>query len=101
VPNSFEENDCENANTRAQGGDHMVVLAQAQRDLGIFEEMKRLFSIAPKVGRSGEVTRVFLAEKHSTDAGLRGDRCCPQCLSAYPRCRSAQEEETDAAWLSD
>jgi hypothetical protein len=31
VPNSFEENDCENANTRAQGGDHLVVLAHLQR----------------------------------------------------------------------
>jgi hypothetical protein len=66
-----------------------------------FEEMKRLFSIAPKAGRSGEVARVFLDEKHSTDAGLEGDRRCPQRLSAYPRCRSVQEEATDVAWLSD
>jgi hypothetical protein len=25
VANSFEENDCENANTRAQDGEHLVV----------------------------------------------------------------------------
>jgi hypothetical protein len=31
VSNSFEENDCENANTRAQGGDHLLVLAHLQR----------------------------------------------------------------------
>jgi hypothetical protein len=31
VANSFEENDCENANTHAQGGDHLLVLAHLQR----------------------------------------------------------------------
>jgi hypothetical protein len=31
VPNSFEENDYENANTRAQGGDHLLVLAHLRR----------------------------------------------------------------------
>jgi hypothetical protein len=30
VANSFEDNDCENANTRAQGGDHLLVLAHLQ-----------------------------------------------------------------------
>jgi hypothetical protein len=69
----------------------------ARRDLGVFMEMKHLFSIASKVGRSGEVVRVFLAEKHSIDAGLGGDRRYPQRLSAYPRCRSMQEEATNAA----
>jgi hypothetical protein len=29
--NSFEENDCENANTRAHGDVHMVVLAHLRR----------------------------------------------------------------------
>jgi hypothetical protein len=36
VANSFEENDCENANTRTQGGDHLLVLV-------LFVEVKRLF----------------------------------------------------------
>jgi hypothetical protein len=31
VVNSFEENDYENANTHAQVGDHMVVLAHLRR----------------------------------------------------------------------
>jgi hypothetical protein len=31
VANSFEENDCENANTRAQDGEHLVVLAHLRR----------------------------------------------------------------------
>jgi hypothetical protein len=62
VPNSFEENVCENANTLAHVVDHMVVLAHLQRrrslsgreglgpslpraelarwDSGVFEELK-------------------------------------------------------------
>jgi hypothetical protein len=47
----------------------------ARRDSGVFEEIKRLFSIAPKVRRSGEVMGVFLAEKQAMDVGLGGDRC--------------------------
>jgi hypothetical protein len=31
VANSFEENDCENANTRPQVGEHLVVLAHLRR----------------------------------------------------------------------
>jgi hypothetical protein len=46
----------------------------ARRDSGIFEKMICLFSFTPKVGRSGEVTRVFLTEKHSTNAGRGSDR---------------------------
>jgi hypothetical protein len=38
--------------------------------------MKCLFSFTPKVGRSGEVVRVFLTEKHSTNAGRGIDRRC-------------------------
>ena len=34
-----------------------------------FEKMKCIFSFAP-VGKFGEVVGVFLAEKHSPDAGL-------------------------------
>jgi hypothetical protein len=40
VANSFEENDCENANTRTQGGDHLLVLV-------LFVEVKRLFFTTP------------------------------------------------------
>jgi len=35
----------------------------------LFEKMKCIFSIA-SVGKFGEVAGVFLAEKHSPDAGL-------------------------------
>jgi hypothetical protein len=45
-----------------------------RQDSGIFEEMKCLFSFMLKVGRSGEVARVFLTEKDSTDAGRGSDR---------------------------
>jgi hypothetical protein len=63
VPNSFEENDCENANTRAQSGEHLLVLTHLQRRWSsvLFVEMKRLFSIAPKDQTEGEVTEVIIA----------------------------------------
>jgi hypothetical protein len=61
VANSFEENDCENANTRAQVGEHLVVLTHLQRRwslrgregfglarFGAFVEVKHLFSTTPK-----------------------------------------------------
>jgi hypothetical protein len=70
VPNSFEENVCENANTLAHVVDHMVVLAYlrrqqslsgreglgpslpsvelTRRDSGVFEELKRLFPLCQK-----------------------------------------------------
>jgi hypothetical protein len=35
----------------------------------VFVELKRLLSIAPGARTGGEVTRVFLAEKYSSDAG--------------------------------
>jgi hypothetical protein len=78
VPNSFEENVCENANTLAHVVEHLVVLAPlrrqwslsgrdglgsslppaelARRDLGIFEELKRLFSFTPLSRFEGDVT---------------------------------------------
>jgi hypothetical protein len=34
VSNSFEENDCENANTHAQGGEHLLVLAHFRHFYG-------------------------------------------------------------------
>jgi hypothetical protein len=42
----------------------------ARRDSGVFTEMKRLFSIAPKNEKGGEVVGVFITKKHSSDAGL-------------------------------
>jgi hypothetical protein len=67
---------CENANTLAYVVDHMVVLAHlrrrrslsgreglspslppaklARRDSGVFEELKRLFSTTPEVGKETE-----------------------------------------------
>jgi hypothetical protein len=44
-------------------------------DSGIFKEIKRLFSIAPKDGKGGEVAGVFLTKNHSLDAGLRSVGC--------------------------
>jgi hypothetical protein len=43
-------------------------------DSGVFEEMKRLFSIAPKVERSGDVAEQVYAEKHATDVHDAHDR---------------------------
>jgi hypothetical protein len=58
VANSFEENDCENANTLAHDDIHMVMLAHLGRrwslsgregfGFGAFVEVKRLFSTAPE-----------------------------------------------------
>jgi hypothetical protein len=33
VANSFEENNCENANTLAHGGEHLLVLAHLQKEM--------------------------------------------------------------------
>jgi hypothetical protein len=88
VPNSFEENDCENANTHVQGGEHLLVLAHLRRqwslsgrdgfmtlsDSGVFVEMKHLFCIAPKDGTKREVTEVIIAIFRATDARCGGIR---------------------------
>jgi hypothetical protein len=68
VANSFEENDCKNANTHAHGDVHLVVLAHLQRRWSLsgregfdaFMEVKRLFSTMPKAKkrRRKEVTGV-------------------------------------------
>jgi len=50
-------------------GTHVVVLAHFEKEVALFEKMKCIFSITP-VGKFGEVAGVFLAEKHSPDAGL-------------------------------
>jgi hypothetical protein len=39
-------------------------------DLGVFEEMKWLFSFMSEVGRSSEVAEVFRTEKHTSDAAF-------------------------------
>jgi hypothetical protein len=91
VPNSFEENVCENANTLAHVVDHMMVLAHlrrrwslsdreglgpslppaelVRRDSGIFEELKRLFSTTPEVRKKTEAN-----EGHQGDRTL--NRTC-------------------------
>jgi hypothetical protein len=50
VTNSFEENNCENTNTLAQGCVHLVLLAHLQRQWSL--------SGREGFGRSGEVTKV-------------------------------------------
>jgi hypothetical protein len=50
-------------------GSSLPPVELARWDSSIFKEMKCLFFFTPKVGRSGKVARVFLAEKHSIDAG--------------------------------
>jgi hypothetical protein len=66
-------------------------------------EMKRLFSIAPKDEKQGEVAEVFLAEKQASDVGFggvrRGHRVC--CLTRATLCwyvstRRAGGQVTDA-----
>jgi hypothetical protein len=99
VPNSFEENVCENANTRAQGGDHLLVLAHlrrrwslsgreglgsslppaelARRDSALFGEVKRLFSTTPEVGKETEANAVTEVTGRST--GRSTGRCTGRC----------------------
>jgi hypothetical protein len=52
----------------------------ARQDSGVFVEMKRLFSIAPKDEKGGKVMEVFLAEKQASNMGFggvrRGHRVC-------------------------
>jgi hypothetical protein len=62
---------------------------QARRDLGVFVEMKRLFSIAPKDEKEGEVAEAFLAEKQASDAGFGGIRRGHHvyCLTLAVLCR--------------
>jgi hypothetical protein len=61
------KNDCENPNTHAHGDVHLVVLTHLRRHWslsgrGVFEEMKRLFSIALKDEKGGKVTEVISAD---------------------------------------
>jgi hypothetical protein len=70
VANSFEENNCENANTHAHGDVHLVVLSHLRRrwslsgregfGFGAFVEVKHLFFTTPeaKIRRQKEVTGV-------------------------------------------
>jgi hypothetical protein len=63
-------------------GSSLPLAELARRDSGVFEEMKRLFSIAPKVGRSGVVTEQVDAEKHATDAhDTRDKRGCAMSIA--------------------
>jgi hypothetical protein len=64
-----------------------------RRDSGDFEEMKHLFSIAPKDGRSSEVTEQVYAEKHVTDAHDARDRCG---CAAF--CRLTLAARREAVW---
>jgi hypothetical protein len=50
----------------------------ARRDLGVFVEMKRLFSLASDARTGGEVTVVIVAVFRASDAGCGGVRrwCC-------------------------
>jgi len=54
---------------RERMGSSLPPAELARRYSALFEKMKCTFSIAP-VGKFGEVAGVFLAEKHSPDAGL-------------------------------
>jgi hypothetical protein len=77
------KNNCENANTLARDDETLVVLAPlrrqwslssreglgsslppaelAQRDSGVFEELKRLFSFTPMSRFGGDVTWCFMS----------------------------------------
>jgi hypothetical protein len=37
VPNSIKENDCENVNTRVQGGEHLLALAHLRAGFRCFQ----------------------------------------------------------------
>jgi hypothetical protein len=84
-------------------GSSLPPASQAQRDLGVFVEIKHLFSIALKDEKGGEVTEVFLTEKQASDVGFRGVRhghhvCCLTravlCRCVSTRCVGGQA--TDA-----
>jgi hypothetical protein len=74
----------------------------ARQDSGVFVEMKRLFSIAPKDGTEGEVTEVIIAIFRATDAGFAGVRrsyrvwCFALGDASYSLCdgRWSQERRT-------
>ena len=78
--NSFEENDCENANTRAHVGLHIVVLAHFEKEVefeglredgfGAFRENEVHFFYCAG-GKIGEVAG------HSPDAGLEAPDAVP------------------------
>jgi hypothetical protein len=79
--NNASKNDCENANTLARNDEHLVVLAPlrrrwslsgredlrsslplaklARQDLGVFEELKHLFSFTPMLRFGDVVTWCF------------------------------------------
>jgi hypothetical protein len=108
VANSFRENVCENANTLAHVVDHMVVLAHlrrrqslsgreglgpslppaelATRDLGVFEELKRLFFTTPEVRKETE-----------TNEGHSGDRTLNRTRSRFDRTRPVSSTQQSGA----
>jgi hypothetical protein len=108
VPNSFEENVCENANTLAHVVDHMVVLAHlrrrrslngreglglslppielARQDSGVFEKLKRLFSTTPEVGKETEA-----------NGGHSGDRTLNRTRSWFDRTRPVSSMQQSGA----
>jgi hypothetical protein len=84
--NIASKNDCENANTLTHDEDHLVVLARLRRrwslsgreglGSGVFEELKRLISTTPKVGKEIEA-----------NGGHRGDRTLNRTWSLVDRTR--------------
>jgi hypothetical protein len=70
-----------------------------RRDSGVFEEIKHLFSIAPKDGKGGKVTGVFLTKKHLSNAGLGSVGRRRQCLMAYPSSCAVEKEASDVVVL--
>jgi hypothetical protein len=104
VVNSFGKMIVKNANTRAQGGEHLLVLAHLRRwwslsgreglgsslppaelarwDLGVFEELKRLFSTTPEFGIETEA-----------NGGHKGDRTLHRTRSRFDRTRPVSSTE--------
>jgi hypothetical protein len=85
VSNSFEENDCENANIRAQGGDHLLVF-------GAFVEVKYIFSTMPEAvifSKSSWIEREANGGHWGDRTWSRLHRTCPvsssYCKGAWAR----------------
>jgi hypothetical protein len=67
----------------------------ARRDLGVFVEMKCLFSIVSKDEKGGEVVKCFYAEKRATNAALGSIRRWPSVYRlTLTRAATADEHQT-------
>jgi hypothetical protein len=87
VANSFDVNDCENANTHAHGDVHLVVLAHLRRQWSsaFFVEVKCLFFTMPEAEIFTKSKEKEAGEETETKGGHWCDRTLDETQSRHDR----------------